>query len=208
MDTFLDDADSALRIPDTGTTAEHLRQHLHRLVDFLSLEPAGRVMLALVGQAQHDRAAADVFQRRYLDDCRAHDRTILERGVGRGDVRDDVDLGCALVIALSLPLVAVSPSYAGAMGANGSSGSVVTTAGGAVRDIAGGTVDTFLGLPYAAPPVGPLRWQAPQPPAFGTDVRDATNFAPACRACAVRAVRPGCPKPVFTGVALGTSLLE
>ncbi|SEP46993.1 carboxylesterase/lipase family protein [Amycolatopsis saalfeldensis] len=34
----------------------------------------------------------------------------------------------------------------------------------------------FAGLPYAAPPVGDLRWAAPRPPAAWAGVRDATNF--------------------------------
>jgi para-nitrobenzyl esterase len=34
----------------------------------------------------------------------------------------------------------------------------------------------FRGVPYAAPPVGNLRWAAPQPPAAWDGVRDATNF--------------------------------
>jgi para-nitrobenzyl esterase len=36
----------------------------------------------------------------------------------------------------------------------------------------------FRGVPYAAPPVGPLRFRAPQPVAAWTDVRPATHFAP------------------------------
>jgi hypothetical protein len=88
----VEDAEGALKVPDTGTAAEDLRQHLHMLADFLTEAPAGKVMLALIGQAQHDSAIAAVFQRRYLDDRRALDRAILERGVARGDVRDDVDL--------------------------------------------------------------------------------------------------------------------
>ena len=92
MDTFLDDAQSLLEIPDTGTTAEDLRRHLRRLARFLTMEPAGRVMLALIGQAQHDRTLATMFQRRYLENRRAVDRTMLERGVARGDVSKDVDL--------------------------------------------------------------------------------------------------------------------
>ena len=34
----------------------------------------------------------------------------------------------------------------------------------------------FLGMPYAAPPVGERRWQAPAPPASWEGVRDATMF--------------------------------
>lgn len=38
----------------------------------------------------------------------------------------------------------------------------------------------FLGLPYAAPPIGDLRWKPPQPPSAWTGVRDATSFASRC----------------------------
>jgi len=92
MDTFLEDAAGALRIPDTGSTAGDLRQHLRQLAGFLTGAAAGKVMLALIGQAQHDEAMAAVFRRRYLDERRALDRTILERGVTRGDISGDVDL--------------------------------------------------------------------------------------------------------------------
>jgi carboxylesterase type B len=35
------------------------------------------------------------------------------------------------------------------------------------KTINDGKVKAFLGLPYAAPPVGDLRWKAPQPPPSG-----------------------------------------
>jgi para-nitrobenzyl esterase len=38
----------------------------------------------------------------------------------------------------------------------------------------------FEGIPYAAPPTGPLRWRAPQPPATWKGVRDATHFGASC----------------------------
>ena len=37
-------------------------------------------------------------------------------------------------------------------------------------------VRVFRNIPYAAPPVGPLRWQPPQPVAPWTGVRDGTHF--------------------------------
>ncbi|WP_447008707.1 carboxylesterase/lipase family protein [Saccharothrix sp. DSM 118769] len=43
-----------------------------------------------------------------------------------------------------------------------------------------GVVDSFLGIPYAAPPVGGLRWQPPQPPRGWAGVRPATNHGPTC----------------------------
>ncbi|MGP8252087.1 MAG: carboxylesterase/lipase family protein [Terracidiphilus sp.] len=38
----------------------------------------------------------------------------------------------------------------------------------------------FLAIPYAAPPVGNLRWQPPQPPASWQGVRSADQYGPAC----------------------------
>ena len=59
-------------------------------------------------------------------------------------------------------------------------GPVAVTANGAVRGVADGAVDEFLGIPYAAPPVGALRWQPPQPAASWPGVRAATAFGPHC----------------------------
>ncbi|MGA2205767.1 MAG: carboxylesterase/lipase family protein [Terracidiphilus sp.] len=43
-----------------------------------------------------------------------------------------------------------------------------------------GKVRAFLGIPYAAPPVGELRWKAPQPPARWKGMRDATLYGARC----------------------------
>ena len=48
------------------------------------------------------------------------------------------------------------------------------------KTINDGKVKAFLGLPYAAPPVGELRWKAPQPPAKWKDERDATKYGAHC----------------------------
>src|SRR5882724_9729341 len=51
---------------------------------------------------------------------------------------------------------------------------VVQTGKGAVRGLHAGNAREFFGIPYAAPPVGALRWQPPQPAAPWTGIRDAT----------------------------------
>jgi para-nitrobenzyl esterase len=43
-----------------------------------------------------------------------------------------------------------------------------------------GQTRDFLGIPYAAPPVGPLRWKPPQPAARWQGVRPATSFGNRC----------------------------
>jgi para-nitrobenzyl esterase len=40
---------------------------------------------------------------------------------------------------------------------------------------------SFLGIPYAAPPLGDLRWRAPQPAKAWQGTRQATEFGPVCR---------------------------
>ena len=55
----------------------------------------------------------------------------------------------------------------------------VQTDKGPVTGGSSATMNTFLGIPYAAPPVGPLRWRAPQPNAPWLKLR-ATKFANHC----------------------------
>src|SRR6202041_24917 len=40
---------------------------------------------------------------------------------------------------------------------------------------------SFLGIPYASPPTGDLRWRAPQPVKTWQGTRQATEFGPVCR---------------------------
>lgn len=59
-------------------------------------------------------------------------------------------------------------------------GPKVTVAQGTLEGVSAYAVDSFKGIPFAAPPVGDLRWRAPQPAASWSGVRVADHFAPDC----------------------------
>lgn len=75
------------------------------------------------------------------------------------------------IIALGGLLLVASPTFAGP---------VAQTTTGLVEGRVTGTVHQFLGVPYAAAPLGPLRWRAPEPAQPWTDVRKATVPGAAC----------------------------
>ena len=59
-------------------------------------------------------------------------------------------------------------------------GPVVQTRNGAVEGAAATDIEFFKGIPFAAPPVGALRWRAPQPAQSWQGVRQATAFSRDC----------------------------
>jgi para-nitrobenzyl esterase len=64
--------------------------------------------------------------------------------------------------------------------AGGATAAPVATANGPVEGVARNGVEQFLGIPFAAPPVGPLRWKPPQPVKPWTAIRSAKAFGPTC----------------------------
>ena len=63
---------------------------------------------------------------------------------------------------------------------NRDDGPVVQSAEGPVRGFVKNGVGIFLGIPYAAPPVGALRWMPPQPVERWKQPLDATHYANTC----------------------------
>ena len=84
-----------------------------------------------------------------------------------------------LSAAAAAALVALTVAAIGAAPA-GAAPRATIAGGGVVRGAAVPGGDVFRGLPYAAAPVGNLRWRAPRPPAAWRGVRDATQFGPSC----------------------------
>lgn len=56
----------------------------------------------------------------------------------------------------------------------------VTTQFGNIQGAMNGSIYQFLGIPFAKPPVGNLRWKAPQNPDSWSTTLNTTSFAPVC----------------------------
>jgi para-nitrobenzyl esterase len=51
---------------------------------------------------------------------------------------------------------------------------------GTISGVSGNGLNVYKGVPFAAPPIGELRWRPPMPVAPWTTTRKADAFAPAC----------------------------
>jgi para-nitrobenzyl esterase len=81
-------------------------------------------------------------------------------------------LALASLMGLAGPAVARRPKI--------QVGTLLHLADGDVQGQTNERTREFLGIPFAAPPVGPLRWRPPAPVVPWSGVLDATSFGPAC----------------------------
>ncbi len=79
----------------------------------------------------------------------------------------------ATVLAVALPVTAQA-------GASPGGGLVVRTDRGLIQGKPAEGIDQWLGVRYAAPPVGALRWAAPQPAPRWPGIRPATSYGGRC----------------------------
>jgi para-nitrobenzyl esterase len=86
-----------------------------------------------------------------------------------------VHSGCVIAAILAAAIVLFGAPSSGA-----SSAPQVKTDSGAVEGKQVDGVTAFLGIPYAAPPVGDLRWKPPAPAAKWSGIRKATEFGDHC----------------------------
>ncbi|MEJ0027620.1 MAG: carboxylesterase family protein [Rhizomicrobium sp.] len=75
------------------------------------------------------------------------------------------------VLGLLIATVSALPAFAAP---------TVVVEQGVLSGVGGDGIDAYKGIPYAAPPVGPLRWRAPKPALHWPGTRDATAFGPIC----------------------------
>ena len=79
-----------------------------------------------------------------------------------------------------LMMLLVFPACHGNMISYNSTADTIQLQSGAIRGTAEGDLHIYLGIPYAAPPRGKLRFQPPQAVASWAGVRDGRDFGPAC----------------------------
>lgn len=87
---------------------------------------------------------------------------------------------CLIFAALAIAWMVWSLSVVRPMPVSATRGDVVQTEWGLVRGFQSGDTYAFLGIPFAAPPLGDLRWRPPVDPQPWADELDAAAFGPAC----------------------------
>jgi para-nitrobenzyl esterase len=92
----------------------------------------------------------------------------------KGTSRKDWRRKLVLVSAMLAGVATSAPVWAA------NDGPVVKTIEGKVRGYTQDGVNIFLGIPYAAPPVGKLRWMPPQPVKKWKGALDATHYGNTC----------------------------
>ncbi|MFC9437457.1 TetR/AcrR family transcriptional regulator [Nocardia sp. NPDC057030] len=96
LDTIIEDTGKHLPVPTETPTAESIRDYLRAFARFLTRDPAGKVLLALIAQAQHDPGTAASLRERYLGPRRARERELLARGIDAGTIAPRLSPDAAL----------------------------------------------------------------------------------------------------------------
>jgi AcrR family transcriptional regulator len=90
MDGFLSIVSSEVPFSHTGHAREDIRLHMRRLAEAFSGK-IGRTVAALIAEGQSDPELAEALRSRWLSVRRAEAREILELGIERGELREDLD---------------------------------------------------------------------------------------------------------------------
>jgi para-nitrobenzyl esterase len=86
-----------------------------------------------------------------------------------GPTRRVLGLASLTAFMMAMPLVAKAAD-----------GPKVQTTDGPIQGLYNNGVAEFLGVPYAAPPIGDLRWRPPQPPERWSETLLTVNFGNTC----------------------------
>ncbi len=96
VDALLEWATAGSPPRDTGTLRGDLLALVQPWVREIRRRPFGRVIAALVSEAQSDPEFAQVYRARFVEQRRVPMRDAFERAIARGEIRADLDLEVAL----------------------------------------------------------------------------------------------------------------
>lgn len=91
MDSFANLAEGQVPLPDTGATETDLRELLRTTFTVLTTTAAGEAVAGLLAAARNDPDVAQNFRDRFIEQRREAVRTLLRRGVSRGELREELD---------------------------------------------------------------------------------------------------------------------
>ncbi|NOU65534.1 TetR family transcriptional regulator [Paenibacillus sp. LMG 31461] len=95
MDGFMHAATDRLPIPDTGTTFNDILIHATNLTGFLTSRE-GTIITELLGEGQFDLGLAEAYRSRFFHPRRLEARGLLEKGVQRGELKNNLDIGICI----------------------------------------------------------------------------------------------------------------
>lgn len=94
-DAFASSTTRKLHFPDTGVVLTDMSQQMRRLIKIFRSQ-RGRIVSAILGGGQSDRALIAAFRERFLWPRREEAYATLRRGIQRGELRQDADLDLIL----------------------------------------------------------------------------------------------------------------
>jgi len=96
MDALLFASDQLADFPDTGDALEDIRLQLRSIIHLFTQTPAGRGLLTLIAESQHDPHLAAALSDRLIARRRSAATAVLKRGQRRRNLRADLDPAIAI----------------------------------------------------------------------------------------------------------------
>ncbi|WP_394838145.1 TetR/AcrR family transcriptional regulator [Pendulispora rubella] len=91
LDAFLANMRMNVGMPDTGSAVEDFKLELEAVIRFYT-SPAGKTFRQFVAEGQSDPEFLEVFRERFLRARRDETSILWQRGVERGEIREDIDM--------------------------------------------------------------------------------------------------------------------
>ncbi|MBE7683407.1 TetR/AcrR family transcriptional regulator [Paenibacillus sp. P13VS] len=95
MDGYMSAMTARLPVPDTGSVLEDVRIHASNMIQFLTSQD-GKAITEIIGEGQSDPGLAVEYRTRYIQPRRREAWGIIEKGVTRGELKSDLDIGLCI----------------------------------------------------------------------------------------------------------------